>query len=53
MTDSASGTGATAVVSGWQTNTAFLRATRLITWKTLSDDGVAYVELDALNGSPS
>ena len=53
MDNAASGSGATAVVSGWQTNTAFLRATRRITWKTLSDDGVAYLELDALNGSPS
>ena len=53
MSDSASGTSGTAVVSGWQTNTAFLRATRRITWTTLSDDGVAYVELDALNGSPA
>jgi len=42
---SAAGPTGAALVSGWQTNTAFLRAVRLIWWALTTDDAVAYTEV--------
>jgi len=51
MDDAASG-GAAQLVSGWQTNTVFLRFTRFLNWVLAVDDAVAYLELP-ISGSPA
>ena len=42
---SAVGPTGAALVSGWQTNTSFIRAVRLLWWALMTDDAVAYTEV--------
>lgn len=50
--DTAPGSGHVQVVSGFQTNTTFVRLVRCLSWSLLTDDCVAYLELP-IGGSPA
>lgn len=51
MNDAPSG-GAAQMVSGFQTNTSFLRTIRYLHWSLLNDDAISFLELP-IGGSPS
>lgn len=45
--------GPLSLVSAWQTNSAFIRLTRFLSWTLAANDAVAFTEISELAGSPA